>query len=98
MCFSQPCGHRPVESEEEDKPGLRMHLTNDMGWSTNSECMLEMFDSDAPELVALVTELRDGLHELHTKIQPVMDKVCCHQHQAESLGASNKGIHVLGFM
>jgi hypothetical protein len=60
--------------------------------------MLEMFDSDAPELVALVTELRDGLHELHTKIQPVMDKVLSHQHQAESLGASNKGIHVLGFM
>jgi hypothetical protein len=98
MCFSQPCGHRPVESEEEDKPGLSMHLTNDMGWSTGSECMLEMFDSDAPELVALVTELRDGLHELHTKIQPVMDKVWSHQHQAESLGASNKGIHVLGFM
>ncbi|CAM6027584.1 unnamed protein product [Sphagnum balticum] len=55
----------------------------------SKEEQMELLMSDAPELVALVTELRDGLHELHTKIQPVMDKV------KDGLQATKEGMNYL---
>jgi len=55
----------------------------------SKEEQMELLMSDAPELVALVTELRDGLHELHTKIQPVMEKV------KDGLRATKEGMNYL---
>ncbi|CAK9873637.1 unnamed protein product [Sphagnum jensenii] len=55
----------------------------------SKEEQMELLMSDAPELVALVTELRDGLNELHTKIQPVMDKV------KDGLQATKEGMNYL---
>ncbi len=32
-------------------------------------------DSDGPELLTLITEMRDGLDDIRSKIQPLVDMV-----------------------
>ncbi|CAK9220741.1 unnamed protein product [Sphagnum troendelagicum] len=75
-------------ADEENKMVTVEAVKKDIS-ALSKEEQMELLMSDAPELVALVTELRDGLNELHTKIQPVMDKV------KDGLQATKEGMNYL---